>query len=139
MHLDKAFNAIHFGANPPRPIQPLSYDCDGARCSVLAACPYFAAELIQLDGRFRRNTDGRSFHILLVKSGAIHLVAGGDETILHSGQAALVCGASPHVELSGTGAALDYYVPDIPTDIIGKLQTAGHDIENIKSLGAGTF
>ncbi|HUW60858.1 MAG TPA: type I phosphomannose isomerase catalytic subunit [Candidatus Bathyarchaeia archaeon] len=139
LHLDKAFNAIHFGANPPCPVQPLTYDCTGARCSVLAACPYFAAELIELNGRFRRNTDGRSFHILLVKTGAIQLSAGGDETTLNSGQAALVCGASPQFELSGTGAVLDYYVPDIATDIIGRLQTAGHALENIKSLGGGTF
>ena len=139
LHLDKAFNAIHFGVNPPSPVQPLSYDCTGARCSVLAACPYFAAELIQLDGRFRRNTDGRSCHILLVKTGAMQLIAGGDETTLSSGQAALVCGASPRFELSGTGAVLDYYVPDIATDIVGKLEQAGHARDQIKSLGAGTF
>ena len=139
LHIDKAFDAIHFGAPPPKPSQQIDYDCDGARCSVLAACPYFAAELIELDGQFHRLTNGRSFHILLVKNGTIQVAAGKDVTTLAHGESALVSGESWLFELSGTGAILDYYVPDLATDVVGKLEKAGYALDQIKSLGAGTF
>jgi mannose-6-phosphate isomerase len=139
LHLDKAFDAIHFGVEPPKPAQSLDYDCDGARCSVLAACPYFAAESIELNGQFHRLTNRRSFHILLVKNGTIQVAAGEDVAILAHGESVLVPGKSWLFELSGKGAVLDYYVPDLATDLIGKLQKAGHAIDQIRSLGAGTF
>ncbi|MCX5770872.1 MAG: class I mannose-6-phosphate isomerase [Candidatus Hydrogenedentes bacterium] len=139
LHLDKAFDAIRFGATPPKPSHPLTYDCGGARCSVLSVCRYFAAELIELNGPLRRNTGRRSFHILLVKNGDIQLSVDGHETSLKPGEAALVCGTAARFDLTGAGALLDYYVPDIATDIMGKLQTAGHAIDEIKSLGDGTF
>lgn len=139
LHLEKGFKAIHFGKEPPKPAEPLHYDCDGARCSVLAACPYFAAELIQLNGDYHRLTNGNSFQILLVKEGSIQAAAGEDIATLNPGESALVPGDLYLFELSGNGAILDYYVPDLPTEITEKLQTAGHTLDQIEALGAGTF
>jgi mannose-6-phosphate isomerase len=139
LHLDVAFDAIHFGTTPPSPAQPLEYHCDDARCSVLAACPHFAAEAIDLNGQSHRLTNGRSFHLLLVKDGTVQVAAGEHTATLSRGQSALIPGSLWLFELSGTGAVLDYYVPDLEIDIIGKLENAGHAIDQIKSLGAGTF
>jgi len=135
LHVEKALRAIHFGAPPPQPAKPLAYDGDGARCQVLAACPRFAAELIEINGRFVRRTDSRSFHILLVKHGAVHV----DGAALAPGEAALVPGISDRFEINGNGAVLDYYVPDLVEDIVEKLQNQGHGLQQIKALGACTF
>lgn len=135
LHVDKALKAVHFGSPPPEPATPLAYECDGARCQVLAACPYFAAELIRVEQRLVRRIDGRSFHILLVKQGAVHC----EDTALGPGEAALVPGIRNEFEISGNGAVLDYYVPDLVEDVVKKLQDQGHRLEQIKALGAGTF
>lgn len=139
LHLEKAFQAIHFGAAPVVPAKPLSYEHNGALCHVLAACRHFAAEFVEVRGQFRRDTGGRSFHMVLVQSGALQFGAGRSQTTLVPGQCALVPGHSSHFEVAGQGAFLDYYVPDLAVDIIDRLTIAGHTLEAVKLLGADTF
>ncbi len=114
LHVEKAMAAIHFAPAPkPGLAQPLSYELDGAQYTVLAACPYFAAEHIEIGDNLERATHGDSFHIVLVEDGPLEI----EGVPLQSGQAALIPAECPMFSVSGTGTFLDYYVPDIERDI----------------------
>jgi mannose-6-phosphate isomerase len=135
LHLDKARKAIHFHAPVPGARPEIHLDAGDARRSFLAACEYFAAEEVTLNGTYRRNMAGETFHILLAKSGLVNFNDGEYAARLFPGQALLVPGALSRYEASGTGSFLDYYVPDIKKDILLPLLDHGFEIDTLRSAG----
>lgn len=136
LHLEKAaqvtrFGEIHIGAS-----KPLSYFVEGAEVTVLGACKYFANELITLDGVSERDTQGRSFHILMPRDGEMVIRAGDDRCTLQPCRAALIPAGAGRYSITGTGKVLNYYVPDVEVDVIRPLRAAGHDDASIGQLGA---
>lgn len=139
LHLDKAIRAIHFGAAGASLARPFEYAVANARCAILAACPYFAAELLTLKGTFRRHTRNESFHILLGKSGDLMVRHGHDELTVRAAQAVLVPGSLDVFEVVGYGSFLDYYVPDLERDIVTPLADAGHALSEVWSAYYSSF
>jgi mannose-6-phosphate isomerase len=135
LHLDKATAAIRFGAHHGGPAQPLRFLRDGANASFLAACRYFAAEIIDVQGHFKRPLPRDSFHILLALSDGLAFDAGGVTARMRKGEAALTPGALDAYTVSGDGAFLDYYVPGLRRDVAIPLSDAGHSPEAIIRLG----
>lgn len=135
LHVEKALESIRFGSAHGGPSRPLGYKVDGAVRHVLAACRYFAAECVELKGAHRRDTGGRSFHILLGTSGELGVKAAGGEETLRPGEALVVPGEAEGFEATGEGAFLDYYVPDLRRDIVEPLQGMGCSKEEILRLG----
>ncbi len=133
LHLYKAREAIHFGSEHRGKTAPLTIGGDAPR-TLLAACAYFAAEAIRVDGRWRRDTRGDSFHILLVKEGEIRVEAGAEQTQLAAGECVLVPGRVTHFAIEGRGAVLDYYVPDLREDIVAPLRQAGYSEADLKGI-----
>ena len=137
LHVAKALEAIHFGVDGVDGADgvDLTYDCDGARVTVLAACRHFAAELVEVADSFRRDTRGETFHIVLCTSGSLVFGEGGKEDVaLGPGEALLVPGAARCFEAAGRGAFLDYYVPDQQRDVVQPLLEEGHGAGDIGRL-----
>ncbi len=135
LHVEKALEVIRFEDGHQGPNVPLDYERDGAVCRVLAACRYFAAELITLAGSFTRPLLGGSFHLLLVKHGPLTVQGENTEYALQAGEAVLVPGSLDRFTLQGTGSMLAYYIPDLIRDIEEPLLRAGHSRESIARLG----
>ena len=135
LHLDKARQAIDWQPAPTFVADPLEVRRKGGVSRILAACRYFAAEQVHVDGLFRRDTRGYSFHILLCDSGRVRVNAGGVECPIVAGQALMVPGVARKYELEGAGGVLDYYVPDLALDIVDPLTDAGHPKSAIGRLG----
>ena len=136
LHIEKGLEAIHFGSSHSGPAHGLAYMADGVERMVLAACRYFAAEMLLLNGATHtRNTRGDSFHILLAANTNVQIEAAGGAVDLQPGQAALVPGCCDTFAVAGEGTVLDYYVPDIAEDIIAPLRAAGHADPDIIRLG----
>lgn len=135
VHIDKALKAIHFDSAHRGKADPLEYAYGDTRCTVLGACRYFAAELVQVRGAFERETRGESFHIILAKTGTICVRAGASQRYLPPGETVLTLGNQQRFVVEGEGAFLNYYVPDLPRDIIAPLRNAGHPPEKIARLG----
>lgn len=125
LHLDKSLEAIHFGAPPPTPGSAREYQSAEATVGVLAACPLFAAERIQINGNLRRAIQGRSFHILLAESGSVQVDADDVHKNLSPRRAIMVCGKCEEFALNGSGSLLDYYVPNIQAEIVEPLRRHG--------------
>ncbi len=135
LHVDKALEATHFGSTHGGASTPLARELNGARCHVLGACRYFAAERIGIDGPFERSLNDESFHIVQPVAGPMR-VASGDTTVeLARCQAVLVPGIQAGYRVEGPGAFLDYYVPNLERDVVAPLRAAGHSDDAIVALG----
>ena len=135
LHVDKALEAIHFGSPHGGAAEPLDYAQGDLTRSVLAACRYFAAERVTLDGGATCVTHGHSFHIVLGVSGDVDVTAGASHRIVAPGEAVLVPGGYEQFAVEGRGDFLVYYVPDLPRDVVGPLRAAGHPEDAIVRLG----
>lgn len=135
LHVEKALEATHFGSRHRGPSKPLSISDATWMRTVLAACRYFAAERVEARGRYERETWGDSFHILLGTEGELVVHAGDDERPIGPGRAVLVTGGAEQFAVTGDGAFLEYYVPDLRRDVFGPLQAAGHAVSVIIALG----
>ncbi len=135
LHVDKAVEAIHFGSPHGGATRPLERETDGARVEVLAACRYFAAESVEIDGMYTRATRGDSFHIVLAKTDGVAVTSRKELRALRRGEAVLIPGAVDRFSMEGAGVFLEYYVPDLGQDIIAPLADAGHPTDDIVRLG----
>lgn len=135
LHLDKALEAIHFGSPHCGRANPLDCEREGGRAAILAACRYFAAELVVCAGRYARDTRGDSFHIVLAASGELSVICDSHARALAPGEAVLVPGSVEAFDVEGEGRFLEYYVPDLARDIVEPLLLAGHAREDIARLG----
>ncbi|MBI4556421.1 MAG: class I mannose-6-phosphate isomerase [Candidatus Hydrogenedentes bacterium] len=136
LHLDKAAKAIHWSRPHPGPAKPLLLERhrrDPSRM-ILAACRHFAAELVRISGFETRETQQRSFHIVLCAHGSVALSAGADTLHLNPGEAGFVTGRTQQYTIEGEGSLLDYYVPELGRDIVGPLLESGYPLEEIRQL-----
>jgi mannose-6-phosphate isomerase len=135
LHVNKAIEVTHFGSEHGGPSQPLALSRGDHAVEFLCACRHFAAELVKLRGESLRTTRGETFHIVLAKEGSLTVRTQGASTVLAPGQAALVTGAAAEFQVTGDGAFLDYYGPDLLADVVRPLLAAGHSEDAIARLG----
>jgi mannose-6-phosphate isomerase len=135
LHVDKAMQAIHFGSRHGGAAHPLAYAIAGGQCTVLAACRYFAAELLTFEHGLTRGLNGDSFHMLLAKDGPVSITTCGAACTLTAGEAVVVPAMMQSFTVTGPGAVLDFYVPGLVRDIVEPLRTAGHPAAAIGLLG----
>jgi mannose-6-phosphate isomerase class I len=117
----------------------LARETTDAKVEVLAACRYFAAESIAVDGVYSRTTRNDSFHIVLAKTDGVGVISQGDQRALSRGEAVLIPGLVDRFSLEGTGSVLEYYVPDIRQDVVTPLSEAGHAMDDIVRLGGDPY
>ncbi len=135
LHVDKAMEVIRFGSAHRGAAHPLSYEVYGASHTLLGACRYFAAESIQIEGKYTRNLSGETFYLLMVKQGPLAVCSGETSYVLQAGETVMVPGVSKAFEVEGVGELLAYYVPDLMRDIVTPLRAAGHTEDEIIALG----
>lgn len=132
LHVNKSKEAIHFGSPHGGCVKPLSYIApNGAQRTVLAACRYFAAELVRVKGRLSHCAEGKSFRIVLSKTGGLRVQ--GRE--VSEAEALLIPASTHECTVEGDGEYLLYYVPDLRHDVIAPLVAACHPCEDIIRLG----
>jgi mannose-6-phosphate isomerase len=134
LHLEKAQQAIDWQVAPASVAAPLDVVRKGSKSRILAACRYFAAEHVHVDGLFRRDTRGYSFHILLCVSGHVYVKAGGAASPLVAGQALMVPGVEHEFALDIVGPLTD---AGHPVSAIGRLGGSGAGNDVLRALGAG--
>ncbi|MBX7258777.1 MAG: class I mannose-6-phosphate isomerase [Candidatus Hydrogenedentes bacterium] len=134
LHIEKSVAATHFGEHHPGKAPSLLMDDIGGRRSLLAACRYFAAERLDLESPYNRQTRHTSFHIILALSGALTVTTESSTRSLAPSEAVLIPAGEDSFTLQGHGVCLDYYVPDLHQDIIVPLRDSGHADSAIGAL-----
>lgn len=106
LHIEQALSVINFGQEAPvlRAADRRPADRGGARLSALARDPYYALDLIDLDGRFRLDRNG-SFRILVGAGGGAELRWPGGAAEIGLGSCWLVP-AALEAELAGRARVL---------------------------------
>lgn len=69
LHIEKALEVMNFGAAEHGKTNPLSISATLYEKSILAACPYFAGERLEL-GVLQSSTEASQFELLIVASGS---------------------------------------------------------------------
>ena len=134
LHLKQGLEAMDFTCDHGGRVAPLRYTTSGTVREVLAACPYFAAERIWVQGRAYFDTRGASFHIILTLDDVVSLVGTDTGCVLNRGEAALVPASVAEWHLEGAGSVLDYYVPGLDMDISMPLRRHGYSEAQIALL-----
>jgi mannose-6-phosphate isomerase len=137
LHIDKSLAVTAFADTHQGVAIPLRRAESDVEWTVLTACEFFAADRVAVNGVFHRTTRKESFHLLLCIGGGVTVAVESDDRSIRSGEAVMVIGASAEYSVAGHGIILDYYVPNIESDIAAPLQAAGHSAEAIASLGLG--
>lgn len=139
LHLDKAADVTRFGALHSGASHPLAYRDGATEIRVLGACPYFANELLTIEGTHSRRTHGRSFHIVMPRDTTVTVSSGEEDCILAPGRAVLVPAGAGSYTITGSGNVLNYYVPDLMEDIAQPLRAAGYEDGEIVALGGASW
>lgn len=134
LHLEKGLQAIRFHDAQQGPSTPLRIAEGGVTREFLAACRYFAAEKVHLDGWREYAGPCSSFHILLPLEETLTLEEDAGACSLEYGEAALVPAAMPRWRIAGGGAYLDYYVPNLHEDILLPLRRHGYSDNQISQV-----
>lgn len=134
LHLDKAKACVRYPNTHPGIMPKFTYVIENTKIHVLTACPFFATEEIEF-GTLEYNANrGETFQIILAKRGQTTIRSGSQSCTIEPGAAALVAGSAHEVQLSGSGSALMYYVPDIQLNIIAPLLAAGYSAGDLMPL-----
>lgn len=134
LHIDKSVQATHFGERHPGKSPVLSLQESCGKRTVLAACRYFAAERLELDGAYVRQTRLASFHIILALSGNLTVEADSSSRAIAPSECVLVPALEGSFSIYGRGACIDYYVPELTHDLVLPLRNAGHPDADIARL-----
>jgi len=132
LHIEKALAVMNFNSGPGKCIKPLTYIENGVTHELLAACPYFTAERLVFSTHAEFEMKGKSFHIVQSLSKAVTVGSENNKCNLLPGEAALIPASTGKWYIDSTCSVLHYYVPDIQEDIVGALQTHGHNKEYLQ-------
>jgi mannose-6-phosphate isomerase len=134
LHLEKSRACVRYPNSHPGPTPSFSYQDGVTTVRILAACPFFAAEEIVLNGPYNNPSRGDTFQIILSKSGDVTAETDTDSVTLEPGEAALISGSEKSRSLVGEGTALVYYVPDLQSNVMEPLTAAGYDEQELVPL-----
>lgn len=123
LQVDEGRAAIRYDDTRAGRVAPLSIS---ETRTLICATEAFAAERVAVRGELMMRTEGRSFHIVLAIDGTLRAATESGSVLLTTGDAVVVPAAAQRYTLSGEGAGLVAYVPDITLDIIEPLRAAGH-------------
>jgi len=134
-HLEKALQAIDFERPCLESLPWITLEEVENRRTVLAACRYFATELLEVADAHCQESAGHSFSILFFVEGNPRLVWDGDEMQVHRGQSLLVPAEIRKWTVEGACTFLRSYVPDIARDVIEPLTRSGVAERELRLLG----
>lgn len=136
LHVEQAVAVSRAGPHEHK-IPPLVLQKGYGRLRPLAACRYFAVELLELTAPLSTWTDGRSFVTLSVLAGSGEILWNGGRMAVRSGESVVIPAAVGEYELQPAGEwrILQACVPDLAADVVQPLLAAGVAGADILRLG----
>jgi len=135
LHLDKALTAINFDAPCLQRAAGVTVTDGDNRRTVLAACRYFATEIVDVADRYSAKGDGHTFTIAFFVQGSPRVLWEGGELEARRGLSLLIPAELLEWRVEGSSRFLKFYVPDLVGDIIKPLIERGIPARSIKELG----
>lgn len=133
LDIKKALDVIDFVPNN-RKEKALGIDLRinaGAHKSFKLANKYFSLEVYWVKGKIEEQTDGSKFYIYLFLEGDAIINYSNGRISVKAGESIFIPASMGKFTMKGNFKAIKMYVPDIETDIIGPLTSAGHSRKEI--------
>ncbi|RJP14045.1 MAG: mannose-6-phosphate isomerase [Candidatus Abyssobacteria bacterium SURF_5] len=127
LHIEQALEVINFDDASPEKVAPVEIIEGRNRKTYLVACPYFAAELLDLGERAGATTSLSRFDSYMVlKGNAAIRTESGDEVVVSAGDSVLIPASvgDYFVIPAGGCSMIKVYVPDI-AEVAARLRSAG--------------
>ena len=135
LHIEKALDVINFEKGIiPQKEQTLQLKEPNYTRSILAACPYFVTEKIQLKNEYIINPAGERFYILIFLSGQGKITDGNETYYPQPGNTVLLPAELDQLVISGNTEFLISYLPSGKEQFVSSLQGLGFTQEQISDL-----
>jgi mannose-6-phosphate isomerase len=141
LHLDQSADVAWLEPMTQHLLDPVVSFDGPYRASFLAACRYFAAELLELPADFRLRREANQLRILTAIEGRVgisHSGTRGGPLVLRPGESALIPrGLAKYSAraIDGPCRFVDGYVPDLARDVVRPLLAAAVPADRIVRLG----
>jgi mannose-6-phosphate isomerase len=121
-------------------IWPVLLAAAPVRRLLLAACRFFAAELVELSSDTALSIPGGRLHLVTALEGSATVRSPSPNSVslqIRSGQTCLIPAALPHTDLRANGLTrlIRSYVPDLRADVVDPLRALGVADDRIAQLG----
>jgi mannose-6-phosphate isomerase len=136
LHIEKALDVIDFcGKERKKAKKTLAYNINNsAAVSVLAAGPYFCAEIYDISGMIMQDTGGEQFHIYVFINGSGSINTGAGSFPVEKGDTVLVPSSIGGYSLNGNVKAIKAYKPFSKGQIYEYLMQKGFSKEEINCI-----
>ncbi len=137
LHIEQALEVINFEDTSSEKIAPIDIIKGLNKRRFLVACPYFAAELLELEAQIQEETGMKRFDTYMITRGSAVLKASGCEDVrISAGDSVLVPASVGEYAIvpSDRCEMLKVFVPDIEIDIAARLRSAGIAEERIRTF-----
>ena len=137
LHVEESLRTLLYEETREHTVTPLRIEQGGATRTVLLACRYFAAEVLEGSAPLELELDGERFELLSALPGDITLEWDGGSLVLGRGRTALLPAALGSWRASSPEGykLLRMYPPDLLSDVVRPLREAGYSDEEIVRLG----
>ena len=131
LHLKQALDVLDFkGRLKNQVIKGLELKRDGNSITYYVANRHFATEKITLVSPMKENTNGKMILYTII-SGTASIHWNNSEIKMGNGETVLVPACTGEFHISGQGEILKNYIPDIESDFLQPLKSAGYSEEEI--------
>jgi mannose-6-phosphate isomerase len=141
LHIEESLDVADLEPLSAHKTSVVEMDGPGYHRTLLAACQYFAAELLSLESPIMERPAGACFHVLTVLQGHGSVCYGpslSSQVELSPGDSTLIPAGLGEYQLQARGApfrVIKAYVPDLLNDIINPLRQRGIPDVTIIQLG----
>lgn len=142
LHLEQALAVMGEARRDTPLIRSLPLPVEGGARTILCVCPYFAVELLELNGIADLRRARPAMRAVVVLDGTLALRSpGADDVICARGQSAVIPAAVRDAAAVAQGSVrlVLAYLPDMQADIVQPLQAAGYTESEIAQLGDVPF
>lgn len=138
LHIEKALDVMDFNsAGRKEKYAGLKLDCSSGFKRIVAANRYFCTEIYSIKGAVNENASGSKFYTYIFTAGDGSIAWKDGESAVKAGESVLIPAALGNYTLTGDFTALKSYVPNLLTDVIRPLISAGNSMRDILSEVGG--
>lgn len=136
LHVEESLRTLYYDTTEPHKIHPVELQQEGTTRRFLVACRYFVLERLEVSKGYSLQTSS-SFQLISALDRSAQLQWADKQMTLESGRTALLPAALTdcRVVADQPTKLLRMYVPNLDTDVIQPLRSAGYGCEVIAGLG----
>ena len=139
LHIEKALDVIDFsGQHSNEKVTGIDVLEDGGKRTYLVACPYFAAEKLELRNSIQEIANGEKFYLFTILEGRGSIEYNEGIQSFEEGDSIMIPANLGYYSIKGQCTLIKSYIPNKEKDIIERLQTKGFSREDMGAI-AGLF